>query len=84
MHNKGFEVYCNKFPKMQKELWFLIGYKGDELLMIKRCQPKKMNKEVVIHCDLFIPEEIRGEELQFALINDALRLRYDLSHKLMS
>ena len=83
-HNNGFEVYCDKFPKIQKELWFLIGHKGDELLMIKRCQPKQMNKEVIIHCDLFIPEEIRGEELQFSLINDALGLRYDMVHKLIS
>ena len=43
-----------------------------------------MNKEVIIHCDLFIPEEIRGEELQFSLINDALGLRYDMVHKLIS
>ncbi|CCF57836.1 hypothetical protein KAFR_0D01890 [Kazachstania africana CBS 2517] len=81
--NRGFEVYCDKFPKTQKELWFCIGYQGNELLMIKRCQPRQNGKDVSIICDLLIPEELEVEELNFVLINDALDLKYQLRHKLI-
>lgn len=82
--NKHFEVYCDKFPKTQKELWFCIGYKSEELLMIKRCQPRKIGKMVEIDCELFVPEELFGESIDFTLVNDALDLRYDFSAKLMA
>lgn len=80
--NRNFEVYCDKFPKTQKELWFCIGYQKDELLMIKRCQPKHTGKDIIVGCDLIIPEEIQGENIDFILINDAMDLKYHLSYHL--
>ncbi|SMN22397.1 similar to Saccharomyces cerevisiae YGR271W SLH1 Putative RNA helicase related to Ski2p, involved in translation inhibition of non-poly(A) mRNAs [Maudiozyma saulgeensis] len=81
--NKNFEIYCDKFPKTQKEVWFCIAYQGDELLMVKRCQPRQAGKTIVVGCDLIIPEEIQGEKLEFILINDAMDLKYRVSHQLI-
>lgn len=61
--NREFSVWCDKFPKLQKELWFVIGYQNEELLMIKRCQPRQQGKEVQLKCDFIIPEELQGNEL---------------------
>ncbi|GAV48901.1 hypothetical protein ZYGR_0N03060 [Zygosaccharomyces rouxii] len=83
-NNKNFEVYCDAFPKMQKELWFVIAYKGQELLMLKRCQPKIQNKETIIVCDLVVPEDLKGQKLNFMIINDALDLSYQCEHQLLS
>lgn len=80
--NKHFEVYCEKFPKMQKELWFVIAYQGNELMMIKRCQPREHGKEVKIICDFIVPEELMGKKLTFLIINDALDLKYELEYQL--
>lgn len=82
--NKGFEVYCEKFPKTQKELWFFIAYKGDELMMIKRCQPREHGREVRVTCDFIVPEELMGQKLAFKIINDALDLEYDFDYQLRS
>lgn len=78
--NRGFEVYCDKFPKTQRELWFCIGYQGDELLILKRCQPRKSGKETHIVCDIIIPEEISKEKIRFILINDAMDLQYSIDY----
>ncbi|SCU79563.1 LADA_0B01552g1_1 [Lachancea dasiensis] len=80
--NKNFEVYCDKFPKTQKELWFVIGYQGSELLMLKRCQPRKKGNNVIISCDFVVAEELQGQTLQFTIINDALDIKYELQHTL--
>ncbi|CCD23111.1 RNA helicase NDAI_0B00770 [Naumovozyma dairenensis CBS 421] len=80
---KGFEVYCSKFPKIQKELWFLIGYEGSELVLLKRCQPRQHGKEVVLSCDLLIPEELQNHKIYFLLVNDAMDIKYQLSHKIL-
>lgn len=82
--NKGLEVYCEKFPKVQKELWFFIAYKGDELMMIKRCQPREHGKEVRVACDFIVPEELMGQKLSFKVISDALDLEYDFECQLKS
>ncbi|SCW02100.1 LAFE_0E14180g1_1 [Lachancea fermentati] len=82
-YNREFAVWCDRFPKMQKELWFVIAYKDDELMMIKRCQPRKHQREVSVRCDFVVPEELQGEKLEFILINDALDIHYEFSHKLM-
>lgn len=81
--NREFSVWCDKFPKLQKELWFVIGYQNEELLMIKRCQPRQQGKEVQLKCDFIIPEELQGNELSFTVINDAMDLRYELKQKLI-
>ncbi|SCU86661.1 LANO_0C08768g1_1 [Lachancea nothofagi CBS 11611] len=81
-YNKNFEVYCEKFPKMQKELWFVIGSQGQELLMVKRCQPRKKDSGVMISCDFVVAEELHGQKLKFTIINDALDLKYELEHTL--
>lgn len=80
--NKSFEVYCEKFPKVQKELWFFIAYKNEELLMIKRCQPREHSKEVVVKCDFIIPDELRGQTLNFLIVNDALDIKYSKKYSL--
>ncbi|SCV02462.1 LAME_0H01068g1_1 [Lachancea meyersii CBS 8951] len=80
--NRNFEVYCDRFPKVQKELWFIIGYQGQELLMVKRCQPRKKNRSVVLSCDFIIAEELQGQKVNFTIINDALDIRYELEHTL--
>ncbi|CDO91952.1 unnamed protein product [Kluyveromyces dobzhanskii CBS 2104] len=86
-HNKtakDFSIYCAKYPKTQRELWFAIAYRNDELLMLKRCQPRSgPNGMGVLKFDFIVPESIRGEELNFMLINDALDIKYDLKHTLI-
>ncbi|CCH60480.1 hypothetical protein TBLA_0C06880 [Henningerozyma blattae CBS 6284] len=81
--NRNFEIYCSKYPKTQKELWFFIAYENDELLMLKRCQPRKHGKDIFITCDFIIPEEIQGKTLNFVLVNDALDLQYTLTKTLL-
>lgn len=78
-----FEIYCDKFPKTQRELWFCIVYKGDELLILKRCQPRIINKKAVISCDLIIPQQLQGQHMTFALVNDAMDLNYNLEITLL-
>ncbi|KAL6943293.1 hydrophobin [Hanseniaspora osmophila] len=78
-HGREFSVYCDKFPKLQKELWFVIGSLGDELIMIKRVQPKQGG---ILESELIIPEDLALNEvasMKFILINDALDLSYDLT-----
>ncbi|CCK72395.1 RNA helicase KNAG_0K00270 [Huiozyma naganishii CBS 8797] len=75
--SRGFEVYCDKFPKTQKELWFCIGYQRDELLILKRCQPRQAGKDIVLKADIIVPDELLDEELDFILINDAMDLSYN-------
>ena len=76
--NRGYEVFCDKFPKTQRELWFCIGYQDTELLILKRCQPRQVGKETHIVCDIIIPEEISQEKIDFVLINDAMDLQYSI------
>ncbi|CDH15138.1 probable Antiviral helicase SLH1 [Zygosaccharomyces bailii ISA1307] len=82
--NRNYEVYCDAFPKMQKELWFVVAYRDQELLMLKRCQPKTRNKETVIACDLMIPEELEGTNLDILIVNDAIDLSYRCEHQVSS
>ncbi|EDO18799.1 hypothetical protein Kpol_1028p75 [Vanderwaltozyma polyspora DSM 70294] len=83
-NNREFEVYCDKFPKMQKESWFCIGYKNNELYMIKRCHPQQdKDKTVNITCEFIVTEELRGKDMDFLLINDALSLEYHINHQLL-
>ncbi|AMD21955.1 HFR100Wp [Eremothecium sinecaudum] len=75
-------VYCSKFPKRQKEQWFLIAHKDDELLIIKRCQPQRQpgQRNYSLSCRLLIPDDLRNKTVHFTLINDAMDLRYELVH----
>lgn len=80
--NTSFQVFCDKFPKMQKELWFIIASQGEELMMLKRCQPRDHANEVTITCDFIIPPELMGKSMKFLIINDALDIRYELQYHL--
>lgn len=80
--SRNMEVYCDRFPKTQKELWFCIGYQNEELLIIKRCQPRKTGKIIELECDLLIPEELYGENLTFTIVNDAMDLQYTVNVQL--
>ncbi|QLG72969.1 hypothetical protein HG535_0E00530 [Zygotorulaspora mrakii] len=80
--NKSFEVYCEKFPKMQKELWFFIVFKGEELLMIKRCQPRQNSKGTIVACDFIVPDLLKGQAVNLAIVNDALDIEYRMKHVL--
>ena len=81
---KDFTIYCSKYPKTQRELWFAIGYVGDELFMLKRCQPRpSAHGKGGLSFDFVIPEEVRGREVDFVLINDALDIKYHMKHKLL-
>ncbi|AET39778.1 RNA helicase Ecym_4766 [Eremothecium cymbalariae DBVPG len=85
-HNKpsyGFTVCCERFPKLQKEQWFLLAYQDEELMMIKRCQPRRQGKKAIIKCELIIPEELHGQTLDFMLINDAMDIKYNLAYSLL-
>ncbi|SCU98656.1 LAMI_0F15720g1_1 [Lachancea mirantina] len=81
--SRNFEVWCDRFPKTQKELWFVIGYQGNELMMIKRCQPKVVQGQVSIICDFILPKELQGEKLDFTLICDAQDISYQFSYVLI-
>ncbi|KAM3165145.1 Antiviral helicase SLH1 [Lachancea thermotolerans] len=81
-HNRNFEVYCERFPKTQKELWFVIGYQGEELMMVKRFQPRRKNNGVAISGEFVVAEELHGQTLRFTIINDALDIKYDFEHTL--
>lgn len=81
---KDFTIWCSKYPKKQRESWFAIAYEKDELLMLKRCQPRMgSNKKGILSFDFVIPEDLRGKELNFVLLNDAIDIKYDLTCKLI-
>lgn len=82
--NQDSSVWCATYPKMQKEMWFAIASKDDELFMLKRCQPKLLlNRKGSLLFDFVVPQELHGEELDFVVINDALDIKYHLKHKLL-
>ena len=80
--NREFQVYCGKFPKIQKESWFFIAYKGSELHMIKRCHPSRVKDSYVsITCEFIVPDVLKDKELNFIVISDALDIKYDLPER---
>lgn len=76
-HESGFHVYCSAYKKKQKESWFLLGYIGDELKILKRCMPNK-NGEIKSVVELDSDTMINIKNVTFELINDALDLSYKI------
>ncbi|CAI8501185.1 unnamed protein product [Hanseniaspora opuntiae] len=76
-HEGGFHVYCSAYKKKQKESWFLLGYKGDELKILKRCMPNKQGEiKSVVELDSDTMMDIQN--VRFELINDALDISYKI------
>jgi antiviral helicase SLH1 len=85
--NKDFKVLLPRFPKTQKESWFVILYDPStrELHSLKRAMPSmsKGDRNGTIHCELAIAEELKGRELCVKIVNDALDLNYEQQVHLM-
>lgn len=76
-HESGFHVYCSAYKKKQKESWFLLGYKGDELKILKRCMPNKQG-EIKSMVELDSDTMMDIQNVRFELINDALDISYKI------
>ncbi|KAH3679937.1 hypothetical protein WICMUC_000680 [Wickerhamomyces mucosus] len=81
--NMDFKMLLSRFPKMQKESWFVIlaDIKTKELALIKRAAPvlNKTTQRGVVTCQLSIPEELRGLDYELIMINDAFDITYKQS-----
>lgn len=83
--NKEFKMYAPHFPKQQRESWFVIvcDNNNEELLLLKRASPKLHGKKGKVACSLEIFDELKGRDVVVKLINDAMRISYEESIKLM-
>lgn len=77
MHERGFTMYCSSFKKLQKESWFLLGFIGKDLKILKRCMPNK-NGEFKVDVGLDGEMIMKLKKMQFLFINDALDLEYSV------
>lgn len=77
MHEKNFTMFCSTYKKLQKESWFLLGFIGEELKILKRCMP---NKNGEFNADIELGGEMlmRLSDLKFLLVNDATDLEYSI------
>ncbi|CCH41658.1 U5 small nuclear ribonucleoprotein [Wickerhamomyces ciferrii] len=84
--NSDFKMLCAKFPKLQKESWFVIlcDLEFNELLVVKRAAPilKKGSKKGVVDCELSIPSELKGSLVNVLMVNDAFDLQYGVQVEL--
>ena len=74
-HEHGFHVYCASYKKKQKESWFLLGFIGEDLKILKRCMPNKKG-EIRVTVDLDSETILDTNNIKFELINDALDISY--------
>lgn len=81
--NKDFKMYCPHFPKSQRETWFVIISKDQELLLIKRASPRMVGNKGVVTCTVDIPEDLKGKKVKILLVNDAVDITYDQTHDLL-
>lgn len=85
--NSEFKMNTPKFPKLQKESWFVIlaDLNSSDLLLTKRCAPiiRKGDPNGVVLCSLDIPSELRGLELSVMMVCDAFDISYQTNIKLM-
>lgn len=81
---KDFKMYCPKFPKTQKESWFIILYdeSKDELLLLKRSSPPQFrshggdNRIASVETTIKLPEALKGRNMEIKIINDAIDIEY--------
>lgn len=85
--NPDFKMLCAKFPKLQKESWFVIlaDRTNQELLLVKRAAPviRKGYSKGIVSCDLTIPEDLQGLELDIIMVCDAFDITYSKPIKLI-
>lgn len=78
--NSDFKMLCAKFPKLQKESWFVIlaNRSTQELLLVKRAAPviRKGVPKGIVDCVLTIPEDLQGMELEIIMVCDAFDIVY--------
>ncbi|CAH6721919.1 RQC trigger complex helicase Slh1p [[Candida] jaroonii] len=77
--DSNFVTYCPHFPKSQRESWFVIlcDESKTELFVIKRASPKMVGKKGKIVCQIDIPENLKGKEINVVCINDGIELQYE-------
>lgn len=77
-YGKDFRVYAPKFPKPQRETWFVVlcDLDKDELYAIKRESPRREGGKDVVHCKLNVLEELNGREVDVLLVSDFTDLYY--------
>lgn len=80
--NKDFKMYCPHFPKPQRESWFVIVSKGDELLLIKRAAPRLAGKKGIVSCTLDLTEDLKGEKVKISMVNDTMDIKYEQEYEL--
>ncbi|ODQ80809.1 hypothetical protein BABINDRAFT_127355 [Babjeviella inositovora NRRL Y-12698] len=80
--SKEFKVYCPRFPKAQRESWFVIvaDEEHNELYLIKRASPRMIKGKGIVACTLDIPLEMCGATLKVIVINDAVDICYEQEH----
>ncbi|EMG46561.1 SLH1 RQC trigger complex helicase SLH1 [Candida maltosa Xu316] len=82
--NNDFKVYAPHFPKPQRESWFIIGHDGSELQFLKRASPRMSNKKGIIVCDIDIPDDLYGKNINIDCVNDGLDIKYSTNVQLLT
>lgn len=85
--NKDFKMLLHRFPKAQKESWFIILFERStrELLTLKRAMPimSKGDRNGCINAELSIAKELQGKAVCILAVNDAFDIQYQQDIQLM-
>ncbi|WPK24423.1 hypothetical protein PUMCH_001697 [Australozyma saopauloensis] len=84
--SKEFRVHAPYFPKQQKESWFVIlcDKSQRELYSLRRASPEMSGKRGRVHCKVEVDEKLCGKEIVVLCVNDAMKISYKQTLKLMS
>ncbi|ONH65607.1 Antiviral helicase SLH1 [Cyberlindnera fabianii] len=79
--NHEFKMLLPRFPKTQKESWFVIlaNKETHELLAIKRAMPsmRRGDRNGVVECDISVHEAFAGQKATVIMVNDAFDIKYE-------
>lgn len=83
---KDFKMHTPYFPKQQKESWFVIVCDADEreLYSLRRASPEAAGRAGRVYCKVAIDESLQGQEVVVLCLNDAMKIEYKTSVKLMA
>lgn len=84
--HKDFKIYTPKYPKAQRETWFVIicDKSIDELYLIKRVSPRLSSHGSRVSAEMDIPEELQGHDLNVMCVNDGMEIIYEVGHSFIA
>lgn len=78
MYRKDYNIYAPKYPKPQRETWFVLlcDLNEDELYVIKRESPKKIGNVDMIASKLTVSPDLYGKKVDVVVISDFTDIYY--------